>query len=157
MEVIERVNDAINSFVWGPIMLALLVGTGILISVKSGFPQITRIGIILKNTIGKLFSKEIRKKNESGISQYQAISTALASTVGTGNISGVATAIVAGGPGAIFWMWISALFGIMTKFAEVTLSVKFREKNEKNEYVGCLLYTSPSPRDGLLSRMPSSA
>ena len=140
MEVIERVNDAINSFVWGPIMLALLVGTGILISVKSGFPQITRIGIILKNTIGKLFSKEIRKKNESGISQYQAISTALASTVGTGNISGVATAIVAGGPGAIFWMWISALFGIMTKFAEVTLSVKFREKNEKNEYVGGPMY-----------------
>ena len=140
LATVESVNNVIHSFVWGPIMLALLVGTGILISFRSGFPQITRIGIILKNTVGKLFNKDIRKKNESGISQYQAIATALASTVGTGNISGVATAIVAGGPGAIFWMWISALFGIMTKFAEVTLSVKFREKNEKNEYVGGPMY-----------------
>ncbi len=138
--MIERTNEIVNNFIWGPVMLALLVGTGILISFRSGFPQITKIGTILKNTCGKLFHADIRKKDESGISQYQAIATALASTVGTGNISGVATAIVAGGPGAIFWMWISALFGIMTKFAEVTLSVKYRQKNEKNEWVGGPMY-----------------
>ena len=140
INVIENVNQVVNGFVWGPFMLALLVGTGVIISIRSGFPQITKLKVILKNTGGKLFSKDIRKKDESGISQYQAIATALASTVGTGNISGVATAIVAGGPGAIFWMWVSALFGIMTKFAEVTLSVKYREKNEKNEWVGGPMY-----------------
>ena len=140
INVIENVNQVVNGFVWGPFMLALLVGTGVIISIRSGFPQITKLKVILKNTGGKLFSKDIRKKDESGISQYQAIETALASTVGTGNISGVATAIVAGGPGAIFWMWVSALFGIMTKFAEVTLSVKYREKNEKNEWVGGPMY-----------------
>ena len=140
ISIIENVNQVVNGFVWGPVMLALLVGTGVLISLRSGFPQITKLNVILKNTGGKLFHKDIRKKDESGISQYQAIATALASTVGTGNISGVATAIVAGGPGAIFWMWVSALFGIMTKFAEVTLSVKYREKNEKNEWVGGPMY-----------------
>lgn len=138
--MIEKANEVVNNFIWGPVMLALLIGTGVLISFRSGFPQIRKMGTILKNTGGKLFHADIRKKDESGISQYQAIATALASTVGTGNISGVATAIVAGGPGAIFWMWVSALFGIMTKFAEVTLSVKYRQKNEKNEWVGGPMY-----------------
>ena len=137
---VENVNNVVHGFVWGPVMLALLIGTGILISCRSGFPQIRKLNTILKNTGGKLLHKDIREKDFAGISQYQAIATALASTVGTGNISGVATAIVAGGPGAIFWMWVSALFGTMTKFAEVTLSVKYREKNEKGEWVGGPMY-----------------
>ena len=137
---IEQVNEILHDFVWGPVMLVLLVGTGILITFRSGFPQIRRLGCIIRNTVGKLFHRDTHKKNREGISQYQAIATALASTVGTGNISGVATAIVAGGPGAVFWMWVSALFGTMTKFAEVTLSVKYREKNEKGEWVGGPMY-----------------
>ena len=121
-------------------MLVLLVGTGILLTVMAGFPQITKLGTIMKSTVGSLFGQDAHKKDEASISPYQAVATALASTVGTGNITGVATAIVAGGPGAVFWMWVSALFGTMTKFAEVTLAVKFRQKNEKGEWVGGPMY-----------------
>ena len=121
-------------------MLVLLVGTGILLTVMAGFPQITKLGTIMKSTVGSLFGQDAHKKDEASISPYQAVATALASTVGTGNITGVATAIVAGGPGAVFWMWVSALFGTMTKFAEVTLAVKFRQKNEKGERVGGPMY-----------------
>jgi len=140
VETIESVNGIVNGFVWGPVMLVLLVGTGILLTCMGGFPQITKLGTIMKNTVGSLFGPEAHKKDESGISPYQAVATALASTVGTGNITGVATAIVAGGPGAVFWMWVSAFFGTMTKFCEVTLAVKFRQKNERNEWVGGPMY-----------------
>ena len=140
VQTIESVNGIINGFVWGPVMLALLVGTGILLTVMAGFPQITKLGTIMKSTVGSLFGQDAHKQDEASISPYQAVATALASTVGTGNITGVATAIVAGGPGAVFWMWISALFGTMTKFAEVTLAVKFRQKNEKGEWVGGPMY-----------------
>ena len=140
VQTIESVNGIINGFLWGPVMLALLVGTGILLTVMAGFPQITKLGTIMKSTVGSLFGQDAHKKDEASISPYQAVATALASTVGTGNITGVATAIVAGGPGAVFWMWISALFGTMTKFAEVTLAVKFRQKNEKGEWVGGPMY-----------------
>lgn len=140
IETIESVNGVINGFVWGPVMLVLLVGTGILLTVMAGFPQILKLGTIMKSTVGSLFGKDAHKKDEASISPYQAVATALASTVGTGNITGVATAIVAGGPGAVFWMWISALFGTMTKFAEVTLAVKFRQKNERGEWVGGPMY-----------------
>ena len=140
VQTIESVNGIINGFVWGPVMLALLVGTGILLTVMAGFPQITKLGTIMKSTVGSLFGQDAHKKDEASISPYQAVATALASTVGTGNITGVATAIVAGGPGAVFWMWVSALFGTMTKFAEVTLAVKFRQKNEKGEWVGGPMY-----------------
>ena len=140
VQTIESVNGIINGFVWGPVMLVLLVGTGILLTVMAGFPQITKLGTIMKSTVGSLFGQDAHKKDEASISPYQAVATALASTVGTGNITGVATAIVAGGPGAVFWMWISALFGTMTKFAEVTLAVKFRQKNEKGEWVGGPMY-----------------
>ena len=140
IETIESINGIVNGIVWGPVMLALLVGTGILLTIRAGFPQITKLGTILKSTAGSLFGSEAHKKGGSGISPYQAVATALASTVGTGNITGVATAIVAGGPGAVFWMWISALFGTVTKFCEVTLAVKFREKNEKDEWVGGPMY-----------------
>lgn len=140
IETIESVNSVINGFVWGPVMLLLLVGTGILLTIRAGFPQLTKLGTIMKSTVGSLFGEDAHKKDEAGISPYQAVATALASTVGTGNITGVATAIVAGGPGAVFWMWVSALFGIMTKFAEVTLAVKFRQKNERGEWVGGPMY-----------------
>ena len=140
VQTIESVNGIINGFVWGPVMLLLLVGTGILLTIRAGFPQILKLGTIMKNTVGTLFGPDAHKKDEAGISPYQAVATALASTVGTGNITGVATAIVAGGPGAVFWMWISALFGTMTKFAEVTLAVKYRQKNERGEWVGGPMY-----------------
>ena len=140
IETIESVNSVINGFVWGPVMLLLLVGTGILLTIRAGVPQLTKLGTIMKSTVGSLFGEDAHKKDEAGISPYQAVATALASTVGTGNITGVATAIVAGGPGAVFWMWVSALFGTMTKFAEVTLAVKFRQKNERGEWVGGPMY-----------------
>ena len=107
IETIESVNSVINGFVWGPVMLLLLVGTGILLTIRAGFPQLTKLGTIMKSTVGSLFGEDAHKKDEAGISPYQAVATALASTVGTGNITGVATAIVAGGPGAVFWMWVS--------------------------------------------------
>jgi AGCS family alanine or glycine:cation symporter len=138
MEAIKQINSAINGFVWGPIMLALLVGTGVYISVVTGFKQFTKFGYMWKNTFGKIFQKTEAGKGE--ITPFQAVSTALASTVGTGNIAGVTGAIILGGPGAVFWMWISAIFGMMTKFTEVTLAVKYRERNEKGDWVGGPMY-----------------
>lgn len=138
MEQFVAINKAVNGFVWGPVMLALLVGTGVYLSVAVGFIQFSKIGYWWKNTIGKIF-----KKGEAGdgeITPLQAVSTALASTVGTGNIAGVTGAIVLGGPGAVFWMWVSALLGMCTKFAEVTLAVHFRERNKDGDYVGGPMY-----------------
>ena len=138
MEQFVAINKAVNGFVWGPVMLALLVGTGVYLSVAVGFIQFSKIGYWWKNTIGKIF-----KKGEAGdgeITPLQAVSTALASTVGTGNIAGVTGAIVLGGPGAVFWMWLSALFGMVTKFSEVTLAVKYRERNEKGDWCGGPMY-----------------
>ena len=138
MEQFMKINTAVNGFVWGPVMLALLVGTGIYLSIAVGFIQFTKIGYWWKNTIGKIF-----KKGEAGdgeITPMQAVSTALASTVGTGNIAGVTGAIILGGPGAVFWMWVSALFGMVTKFSEVTLAVKYRERNEKGDWCGGPMY-----------------
>ena len=138
MEQFMKINTAVNGFVWGPVMLVLLVGTGIYLSIAVGFIQFTKIGYWWKNTIGKIF-----KKGEAGdgeITPLQAVSTALASTVGTGNIAGVTGAIILGGPGAVFWMWVSALFGMVTKFSEVTLAVKYRERNEKGDWCGGPMY-----------------
>lgn len=138
METIIAVNSAINGFVWGPIMLALLVGTGVYLSIRVGFIQFSKISYWWKNTIGKIFKKT--EAGEGEITPLQAVSTALASTVGTGNIAGVTGAIILGGPGAVFWMWISALFGMVTKFAEVTLAVKYRERNDKGDWCGGPMY-----------------
>ena len=138
MDKIIEINSAVNGFVWGPIMLALLVGTGIYLSFRVGFIQFSKIGYWWKNTIGKIFQKS--EAGEGEITPRQAVSTALASTVGTGNIAGVTGAIILGGPGAVFWMWISALFGMVTKFAEVTLAVKYRERNEKGDWCGGPMY-----------------
>ena len=109
MDLIVKINGILNSFAWGPVMLLLLVGTGVYISVRTGFLQVRRIGYIFKHTIGTLFKKS-DKEHGNNLSPFQAVSTALAGTVGTGNIAGVTGAIFVGGPGAVFWMWISAFF-----------------------------------------------
>ena len=138
MDAIIKINSAINGFVWGPVMLVLLVGTGLYLSISTGFVQFRRFGYAMKNTIGKVFHKAEAGHGE--ITPFQAVTTALAATVGTGNIAGVTGAIVLGGPGAVFWMWISALVGMCTKYAEVLLAVKYRERNEKGEWVGGPMY-----------------
>ena len=135
---VEKVNGAINGFIWGPIMCTIFVLVGILLTFRTRWFQLSRLGMWWKSTIAAVFTdKKVRKSTDSkSISQFQALSTALAATVGTGNIAGVATAIVSGGPGAVFWMWISAFFGMMTKFSEIALSMRYRYKNEKGEWQG---------------------
>lgn len=140
LSIVEKVNASVNGFVWGPVMLTLLIGTGLFLSIRTGFAQFRRFGYAIKNTIGSLFSKEQHNKDASGVSPFQAVATAMAGTIGTGSIAGIATAIVSGGPGAVFWMWISALLGMVTKYAEIVLSLHFREKNEKDEWVGGPMY-----------------
>ena len=135
---IAEIVKVLNDIAWGPWMLVLLVGTGVYLSVKVGFIQFRKFGYAMKNTIGKLFQKQTAAGGE--VTPFQAMTTALAATVGTGNIAGVTGAIAVGGPGAVFWMWISALFGMVTKYAEVVLAVKFRERNEKGDYVGGPMY-----------------
>lgn len=140
MEIVKSVNDWINSNIaWGPVMLVLIVGTGIYLSVRCGFLQFRRFGYMWKNTIGGL-GKRAKVTDKGAISPFQAMTTALAATVGTGNIAGVAGAIALGGPGAVFWMWVSALFGMVTKYAEVVLAIKYRERNAKGEWVGGPMY-----------------
>ena len=138
MDKIAAINDAINGIVWGPIMLVLLVGTGIYLSIAMGFPQFTKFGYAMRNTVGRMFRKHTAGEGE--VTPFQAVTTALAATVGTGNIVGVTGAIVLGGPGAVFWMWISALFGMVTKYSEVTLAVKYRQRNEDGDWVGGPMY-----------------
>ena len=128
----------LNDIAWGPWMLILLVGTGIYLTVRTGFFQITKFPYVMGNTIGKIFKKQTAGEGE--ITPFQAVSTALAATVGTGNIAGVTGAIAVGGPGAVFWMWVSALFGMVTKYAEVVLAVRYRERNDKGEWVGGPMY-----------------
>ena len=135
---IAEIVKVLNDIAWGPWMLVLLVGTGVYLSVKVGFIQFRKFGYAMKNTIGKLFQKQTAAGGE--VTPFQAMTTALAATVGTGNIAGVTGAIAVGGPGAVFWMWISALFGMVTKYAEVVLAVKYRERNEKGDYVGGPMY-----------------
>ena len=119
MEIITQVNNSINGFVWGLFGLVLLIGTGILMTALTGFFQITRIKHWLQQTLGSLFSKKVigHAKEKGAISPFQALCTALAATVGTGNIAGVAAAICIGGAGAVFWMWVAAFFGMMTNYS----------------------------------------
>ena len=114
LDIIGKIVDAVNDVVWGPVMLTLIIGTGLILSVVLGFPQISRFGHMMKNTILSLFSKNQREASSSGVSPFQAVATAMAGTIGTGSIAGLATAIVSGGPGAVFWMWVSALLGMTT-------------------------------------------
>ena len=126
MEKVMEINGIINGIVWGPWMLALLVGTGVYLTVILGVPQLRYFFLMFKEVFGSLGKA---KDGEGSISSFAALSTALASTIGTGNIAGVATALHLGGPGALFWMLVSAVFGMTTKMAEVTLAVRFREKD----------------------------
>lgn len=140
MEIISKINSAVNGVVWGPIMLVILIGTGLYLSIRLGFLQFGRFKYMMKNTIFGAFKKNQHTKDESGVSPFQAVATAMAGTIGTGSIAGLATAIVTGGPGAIFWMWISALLGMVTKYCEIVLSLKYREKNALGEWVGGPMY-----------------
>ena len=131
MEMIMQINSTLNALVWGAPALILIVGTGLFMSVRLGFPQFRKFGYVCKSVVGKIFTKTEQK--EGAVTPFQAMCTALAGTVGTGNIAGVCGAIAIGGPGAVFWMWISALLGMATKFSEITLAVKYRERNSKGE------------------------
>ena len=135
---LNDIVKVLNDIAWGPWMLLLLVGTGVYLSARVGFLQFRKFGYAMKNTIGKVFQKQTAGKGE--VTPFQAMTTALAATVGTGNIAGVTGAIAVGGPGAVFWMWISALFGMVTKYAEVVLAVRYRERNDKGDYVGGPMY-----------------
>lgn len=141
MELFLKINSAINNFVWGPVMIVLLMGTGLYYTLRSRGLQFRRFGYIMKEKLGSLFTGGAGKQIADGaVSPFQALTTALAGTIGTGNIVGVATAITAGGPGAIFWMWVSALVGMMTKYAEIVLSVNYRQRNSQNEWKGGPMY-----------------
>ncbi|MDY3014046.1 MAG: sodium:alanine symporter family protein [Evtepia sp.] len=138
MELIEKINGAVNSFVWGIPMLVLLVGAGIILTCMTKGLQFRKFGYAMKNTLGKIFSKH--EAGEGEITPFQAMTTALAGTVGTGNIAGITTAITLGGPGALLWLWITALIGMCTKYAEVLLAVRFRERNKEGDWVGGPMY-----------------
>lgn len=140
MESFGNILTKVDDFVWGPVMLILLVGTGIFLTIRTGFLPWRNLGYAIKSTL----SKEARQKTKGGkgdISPFSALTTALAATIGTGNIVGVATAMVAGGPGALVWMWISAAFGLTSKFSECMLAIKYREVNEQGEMSGGPMYT----------------
>ena len=142
LQTIENVNGEINGVVWGTFGLLLLVGTGIIVTLLTKFFQVSHIGLWFKHTLGSLFSKDVIKhsKEKGSISPFQALCTALAATVGTGNIAGVAAAICIGGAGAVFWMWVAAFFGMMTNYAENVLGIYYRRKNEKDEWSGGAMY-----------------
>ncbi len=141
LENLTNINDAINSFVWVKIGLFLLIGTGILMTFVTKFFQLTHIRHWWKKTGGGVFDKKSHNKGEKGsVSQFQALCTALAATIGTGNIAGVSAAICLGGPGAVFWMWVAAFFGMMTNYSENVLGIFFRRKNDEGEWSGGAMY-----------------
>lgn len=138
LETIEMINSAVSNFVWGVPAMVCILGVGLYLSLRTHFLQIRKFPYAIRTTLGRIFRK--REASDGALTPFQAVCTALAATVGTGNIAGVAGAIAIGGPGAIFWMWVSALFGMCTKFSEVTLAVHFRERNEKGDLVGGPMY-----------------
>lgn len=138
LHMIETINAAVNNFIWGVPAMICIFGVGLFLSVRTNFLQIRKFPYAIRTTIGRMFRK--RNASDGAMTPFQAVCTALAATVGTGNIAGVAGAIAIGGPGAVFWMWISALLGMCTKYAEVTLAVHFREKNTNGELVGGPMY-----------------
>ena len=137
-EKIKLINDAVNSFVWGIPAMICIIGVGLLLTFRTRFLQFRKFGTTFRVTIGKVFRKSDASSGK--VTPFQAVCTALAATVGTGNIAGVAGAIAIGGPGAVFWMWVSALLGMCTKFSEVTLAVHYREKNKDGDWVGGPMY-----------------
>lgn len=138
LDIIESVNTSVNNFIWGVPAMICIIGVGLYLSLRTRFIQIRKFSYALKSTLGKIFQKQ--QASNGALTPFQAVCTALAATVGTGNIAGVAGAIAIGGPGAVFWMWISAFLGMCTKFSEVTLAVHFRERNKDGDYVGGPMY-----------------
>ena len=139
IDTIARINGTLNGIVWGLPATVLIFGVGLYLSIRTGFLQFTKFGTVWKNTIGKIFHRTT-EAGHGAVTPFQAVCTALAATVGTGNIAGVAGAIAIGGPGAVFWMWISALLGMVTKYSEVTLAVHYRQKNKHGDWVGGPMY-----------------
>ena len=138
LSTIESINQVVNDFIWGVPAMVCIIGVGFYLSCRTGFLQIRKFPYAIQTTIGRMFRK--RNASDGALTPFQAVCTALAATVGTGNIAGVAGAIAIGGPGAVFWMWISAALGMCTKFAEVTLAVYYRETNKEGELVGGPMY-----------------
>ncbi|MCI9479202.1 MAG: sodium:alanine symporter family protein [Lachnospiraceae bacterium] len=138
LQTITDINNTVNNIVWGIPAMVCIIGVGLYLSLRTRFIQFRRFGHTFRVTIGKIFAKS--DAAEGAVTPFQAVCTALAATVGTGNIAGVAGAIAIGGPGAVFWMWVSALLGMCTKFSEVTLAVHFREKNQHGDWVGGPMY-----------------
>ena len=138
LATIESINSVVNNFIWGVPAMICIIGVGLLLSVRTGFLQIRKFPYAMKVTIGRMLRK--KDASDGALTPFQAVCTALAATVGTGNIAGVAGAIAIGGSGAVFWMWVSAILGMCTKFSEVTLAVHFREKNADGELVGGPMY-----------------
>ena len=152
IEAIASINSVINDAVWGLPGLILLIGTGVVLTLGTKIFQVTHIGHWWKNTIATVFKKDSRTtktEDKKAISQFQALCAALAATIGTGNIAGVAAAIVTGGPGAVFWMWIAAFFGMMTNFSENLLGIYYRRRNKDGEWSGGPMYYL---KDGLGKR-----
>ena len=138
LQTIESVNSVINGFIWGVPAIICIIGVGLYLSIRTRFIQIRKFPLAMKQTIGKVFEK--KEATHGAMTPFQAVCTALSATVGTGNIAGVAGAIAIGGPGAVFWMWISAFLGMCTKFSEVVLAVHYRERNADGELVGGPMY-----------------
>lgn len=138
LDTVEKVNQVISNFIWGVPAMICIIGVGLVLSIRTGFLQIRKFPYAMKITFGRMFKK--KEAADGALTPFQAVCTALASTVGTGNIAGVAGAIAIGGPGAVFWMWVSAILGMCTKFSEVTLAVHFREKNALGDWVGGPMY-----------------
>ncbi len=138
LNAIETINTAVNNFIWGVPAMVCIIGVGLYLRFRTGFLQIRKFPYAIRTTIGRMFRK--KDASDGAITPFQAVCTALAATVGTGNIAGVAGALAIGGPGAVFWMWVSALLGMCTKFSEVTLAVQFRETNADGELVGGPMY-----------------
>ena len=138
LHTIETINSAVNNFIWGIPAMVCIIGVGLDLSIRTHFLQIRKFPYAIRTTIGRMFHK--RNASEGAITPFQAVCTALAATVGTGNIAGVAGAIAIGGPGSVFWMWVSAVLGMCTKFSEVTLAVYYREKNADGDLVGGPMY-----------------
>lgn len=138
LNTIESINNVINNFIWGVPAMICIIGVGLYLSFGLHFLQICKFPYAIRVTIGRIFRK--RNASDGAMTPFQAVCTALAATVGTGNIAGVAGAIAIGGPGAVFWMWVSAALGMCTKFSEVTLAVHFRETNKNGDLVGGPMY-----------------
>ena len=138
LSTIETINQVVNDFIWGVPAMVCIIGVGFYLSCRTGFLQIRKFSYAIQTTIGRMFRK--RNASDGALTPFQAVCTALAATFGTGNIAGVAGAIAIGGPGAVFWMWVSAVLGMCTKFAEVTLAVYYRETNKEGDLVGGPMY-----------------